>query len=227
MESTFSGNGAKRRSLGTELNLRKDWETRARDVFILRAIHEATRMLRDHLDEGEAAVRASTEKEKKERLASARSPSERSWWAGKILQQKPPDTDEDVERLRKVCLHAAKQTFLSPRVYGMVSILDEDDLWLMENTGSAERPWKIDHFVRAETGWTLDWRRVASEGLFTSPPSNHADAEEDDEEVFLRAAPYLRRVSLLVHREWFSVMPPDRFVELYDELLGVSAWPRV
>jgi hypothetical protein len=170
---------------------------------------------------------------------SATSVSERSWWAGKALQCSPPaapSSSEDLEtleQLRRVCLQA-RPTFLSPRVLGMVWMGDEEALW----AEISHQGWKIEDFIntRAGTGeGTLNWQRLTSAVDAEAAPLGGMDrgragaqrviSSDDDE--FLRAAPYLRKVSLFVHRAWLAGMSPARFAELYQDRFAVAARPQV
>jgi hypothetical protein len=48
-----------------------------------------------------------------------------------------------------------------------------------------------------------------------------------DDDDFLRAAPFLRKVSLFVHRSWLGRMPALRFAELYQHRFTITARPEV
>lgn len=155
---------------------------------------------------------------------SATSPSERSWWAGKALQSGSDNENAvELDELRQAC-QQARPIFLSPRVFGMVW-LDEDAHWTeIQNEG-----WKIEDFITMPDG-TLNWQRLTSNEALGSMDRGKGLAERvitSDDDDFLRAAPFLRKVSLFVHRSWLGRMPALRFAELYQHRFTITARPEV
>jgi hypothetical protein len=151
---------------------------------------------------------------------AAPSASERSWWSGKALQIIGDDHNE-AANLQQACLHA-RQTFLSPRVLGMVK-MDEHALW----AEVMREGWKIEDFITP--AGTLNWLRLTSAEMLGMDPAK-GGAEKvivSDDDDFLRAAPFLRKVSLFVHRSWLAGMPPSRFAELYKDRFSIAARPEV